>query len=147
MEIHGRKAIQAAPNICYRLLIDPDVLVEAMPGLKSMEAVGAGRHRAEIDIGVPGLRGHYTGVMSLQDAVENQSFRLKMEGEGPSGTLFIELAVRFEETATGSDVFYDGEAHFEGSIAGAGQRLLSGAVSLLMNQFFGRIAKKARRTS
>ncbi len=147
MEIHGRKAIQAAPSVSYRLLIDPEVLVDAMPGLKKLEDAGGGRYRAEIDIGIPGLRGGYTGIIAFEDVLENQSFRLKMDGEGPNGTLFIALQVRFEETEKGSIVLYDGEAHFEGGMARVGQRVLSGAASLLMSQFFGRIAKMARKTT
>ncbi|NMP22859.1 SRPBCC domain-containing protein [Sulfobacillus harzensis] len=145
MEISGRKIIAATPSVCYHLLTDPDTLVDTMPGLTRMESEGENRYVVELVMGVPALRGRYRGVMAIEDAVENQAYRLLLEGEGPLGTIRMELAVHFESVDKGTEVTYQGVATMGSSQAGVAQKILSGATTLLMNQFFNNIAKAAKK--
>lgn len=145
MDIKGHKIINASPSICYRLLTDPEILIRTMPGLKSMEAVNEGndqgKYNAELEVGVAAIRGHYSGTMTIEDPVENESYRLMLDGQGPGGFVVINMTVRFEQVAEGCDVIYEGEAKVGGTVAGVGQRMLSGIASFILNQFFGNVAK------
>lgn len=137
--------IEASPDVCYRLLTDPDVLVRTMPGLKRMTAREDGTYEAEMEMGVAAIRGRYSGTLAIQDRVEGTSYRLVMDGQGPGGFVNVNLSVRFDAVPEGCDVSYDGEAKVGGTVAGVGQRMISGVASFIMNQFFSNIAKEAKQ--
>ncbi len=145
MQLNGQKLIEASPEVCFRLFIDPEVLVRTMPGLKHLEPAGQGTYAAEMEMGVAAIRGHYSGTMTIKDVVEDKSYRLAMEGQGPGGFVNVDIAVHFEPDEKGCQVVYDGEAKVGGTVAGVGQRMLSGVAGFIMNQFFGNVAKEARK--
>lgn len=144
MQIKGHKLIDASPAQCYRALTDPGTLVKTMPGLKSMSEREDGRYQAELEMGVAAIRGRYAGVMTIEDTVPNQSYRLVMEGQGPGGFVNVNMQVRFDEHPSGCDVTYDGEARVGGTVAGVGQRMLSGVASFIVNQFFNNVAREVK---
>ncbi|MCY0897832.1 MAG: carbon monoxide dehydrogenase subunit G [Firmicutes bacterium] len=145
MQLKGHKVIEASPDVCYQLLTDPEVLVRTMPGLKRMEATDDGTYQAEMEMGVAAIRGRYAGTMAIQDRVEGSSYRLVMDGQGPGGFVNVNLAVRFDPVPNGCEVSYDGEAKVGGTVAGVGQRMISGVASFIMNQFFNNVAKEAKQ--
>ncbi len=145
MQLKGHKLVEASPAVCYRLLTDPEVLVRTMPGLKRMEPTGEGTYAADLEMGVAAIRGRYAGTMAIQDAVEGSSYRLIMDGQGPGGFVNVNMLVQFQEAEKGCDVAYEGEAKVGGTVAGVGQRMLSGVASFIMNQFFTSVAKEAKK--
>lgn len=144
MQIKGHKLINASPAKCYQALTDPDTLVKTMPGLKSMARREDGRYQAELEMGVAAIRGRYAGAMTIEDAVPNQSYRLVMEGQGPGGFVNVNMQVRFDVHTSGSDVIYEGEVKVGGTVAGVGQRMLSGVGSFIVNQFFNNVAREVK---
>ena len=143
MQLKGHKLFDANVARCYDLLTDPQILVRTMPGLKTMEPLGEGRFSAEFEVGVAAVRGHYAGTIVLEEAGDKQSYCLTMEGQGASGFVTLDLAVRFKEAGSGCDVIYDGEAKVGGTVASVGQRMLSMVASFITKQFFGNVAKEA----
>lgn len=107
------------PATCYQALTDPATLVKTMPGLKSMTEREDGKYQAELEIGMGAIRGQYAGVMTIEDAVPNQSYRLMMEGQGQGG-FNVNMQVRFDENTAGCDVRYEGDAAVGGTVAGVG---------------------------
>lgn len=145
MQLKGHKLIEASPALCYRLLTDPEVLVRTMPGLKRMEPVGDNTYAADLEMGVAAIRGKYAGTMAIEEPVEGSSYRLVMDGQGPGGFVSINMRVTFQEAEKGCDVVYEGEAKVGGTVAGVGQRMLSGVASFIMNQFFTAVGKEAKK--
>lgn len=145
MRLEGHKVIEAEPMLCYKLLTDPEVLVRTMPGLKAMEPLGDNQYRADMEMGVAAIRGRYSGTMAIEDAKEGSSYRLKMDGQGPGGFVSVNIEVSFAPSEKGCDVQYQGDAKVGGTVAGVGQRMLSGVASFIMNQFFSQVAKEAKK--
>lgn len=145
MQLKGHKMIDASPAVCYRLLTDPEVLVRTMPGLKRMEPTGDNTYEADLEMGVAAIRGRYNGTLSFRDTVEGSSYRMVMEGQGPGGFVNVDMTVQFQEQDQGCDVTYEGEAKVGGTVAGVGQRMLSGVASFIVNQFFGHVANEAKK--
>ena len=144
MQLKGQKSIEASPEVCFRLLTDPAVLVRTMPGLKRMEPMGDGTYQADMEMGVAAIRGRYSGTLAMQDIVPNTSYRMVMDGQGPGGFVNVNLSVQFVPQEASCNVVYEGEAKVGGTVAGVGQRMLSGVATFIMNQFFGNVAKEAR---
>ncbi len=145
MRLQGHKLIEADPKLCYQLLTDPAVLVRTMPGLKKLEPTGDNNYTAEMEMGVAAIRGRYQGTMSIQDPQEGSSYRLVMDGQGPGGFVSVNMQVTFEDNERGCDIAYDGEAKVGGTVAGVGQRMLSGVATYIMNQFFTAVGKEAKK--
>lgn len=147
MQLKGHKRIDAPAAVCYRLLTEPESLVKTMPGLKRMTATDDGKYQAELEMGVAAIKGRYVGVMSIEDAVPHESYRLVMDGQGPGGFVRVDMMVRFQDMDQGCDVHYEGEAKVGGTVAGVGQRMLSGVASFITNTFFGNVAREAKNAS
>jgi carbon monoxide dehydrogenase subunit G len=147
MQLKGQKTVEASPAVCFQLLTDPEVLVRTMPGLKKMEPMDDGTYQADMEMGVAAIRGKYSGTMELRDVVPDVSYHLLMKGQGPGGFVDIDLAVSFAAAGSGCNVVYEGEAKVGGTVAGVGQRMISGVASFIMNQFFNRVAEEAKKVS
>lgn len=148
MRLNGRVTVPADPKTTYELLTDPEVLTQAMPGLKSLAPIdsgpGAVNYSADMEVGVAAIKGKYNGTMSVIDPEPGVGYRLAVSGQGPGGFVEISLQIHLTGAANGTDVGYDGEAKVGGTIAGVGQRMMSGVASLLLKQFFQGIGKVAK---
>jgi hypothetical protein len=149
MKLDGHKIIPTSPANAYRLLTDPQVLVRTMPGLKSMTPKDDEPkvYKAELEMGVAAIKGKYQGEMRMEDMVEGASYRLRMHGQGPGGFVDVNMAVSLEPIDAGSDLHYLGDANVGGTVAGVGQRVLSGVANIIIGQFFTAMAKEAANLS
>lgn len=145
MQLNGHKIISAPPDTTFDLLTDPDVLVKTMPGLKKLTPTDPYRYEAEMEIGVAAIKGRYNGSMAMTDVIVGQSYRLLMSGQGPTGFVEVNMLVELSLVSEGTDLHYQGEAKVGGTLAGVGQRMLSGVASLIMGQFFNAMAKEAKK--
>lgn len=145
MRVSGTKTFPISPSKAYQLLVNPDVIVKAMPGLKSLKQVSESFYEADIEIGVAGIKGRYQGSIAMKDIVEPEKYTLAVKGEGPMGFMEAEVGlVLTADEGDGTVVHYDGEAKVGGTVAGVGQRVLSGVSKLLINQFFAGIEREAK---
>lgn len=145
MQLSGNKVFPTSPGQTFALLTNPDVIIRCMPGLKSLKPVGNNQFDAELEVGVPGIKGAYQGNLQLADINPGESYRMRVTGEGPMGFMESEVQVRLVEDEEGTQVNYQGEAKVGGTVAGVGQRMLSGVAKLLINQFFNGVVKEAKQ--
>jgi hypothetical protein len=147
MKLDGHKIMAVGPVQAYELLIDPEVLVRTMPGLKSLTPNGEGGYHAEMEMGVAAIKGKYSGEMRMEDMHPGESYRLRMHGQGPGGFVDVNMTVTLSSTPEGSDLHYQGDANVGGTIAGVGQRVLSGVANIIIGQFFSAMAKEADKVA
>ncbi|POB09519.1 carbon monoxide dehydrogenase [Sulfobacillus sp. hq2] len=147
MEIDNHKVIDATAETTFGLLMDPAVLVEAMPGLKRMTPEGDNIFHVEMELGIPGFKGKYAGTMQIDQIKAPVFYHLHLSGNGPAGT--IEMDLRITLTASGNgqqtDLHYEGEGQFGSPSSGVAQKVLSGASSVILGQFFSEISKRAHK--
>ncbi|KUO96874.1 CoxG family protein [Ferroacidibacillus organovorans] len=146
MQLEGTKEFPTNPQDTYSLMTDPDVLVTAMPGLKSLKKTSDYHYEAQIEVGVAGIKGQYQGVLEMRDVQPGSCYTLVINGQGPTGFMEASVHVRFEENTgekPGCTMHYSGNAHVGGTVAGVGQRMLSGVAKLLINQFFKSLVTQA----
>lgn len=143
MEIQNQVAIDAEPSIVYHVLTTPDYLLKTMPGLKQLTPEGENRFQAVLELGVAAVRGRYTGIMSILDPEPPHRYRLAMEGKGPGAFVNLSMDIAIDPTETGSMVQFQGTAQVGGTIAGVGQRIMSGVANMVLGQFFQAVAKEA----
>ena len=101
------------------------MLAGTLPGCEALERVDDDTLAGRLRVNVGPVRGDFRGRLTLGDLAPPESYRLKLDGRGPSGFLSGEGTVRLEETAAGGTTLrYDLDAQVGGKIAGLGQRLL-----------------------
>ena len=147
MLLDGHRVIHATRVQTYKLLWDPDVLLRAMPGLKSLTEIGSGVYQAEMEMGVAAIKGKYSGEMRMEDTGPGESYGLRMHGTGPGGFIDVNMSVILSESPHGTELHYSGTANVQGTIAGVGQRVLSGVANIIIGQFFSALAKEAKHVA
>ena len=145
MHLSGEKVFPTTPLETYQLLTDPSVITKAMPGLKSLEPESETRFKAQMEVGVAGIKGSYDGELEMADIAPGEHYRLLIKGEGSMGFMESDVTVTLTADGDGTKVPYDGEAKVGGKVAGVGQRMLSGVAKLLVNQFFNGVLKAAKQ--
>ncbi|MFB5189716.1 CoxG family protein [Alicyclobacillus fastidiosus] len=143
MQINGTKTVQLTQDQTYQLLTDPAVLTRAIPGVKQLTEISKHRYEADLEIGVAGIKGRYKGDIRMTDVIEGQAFRLRITGEGPMGFLEADVRISLQAQTSGTLISYAGDATVGGTVAGVGQRVLSGVAKLLIGQFFNGIVKES----
>lgn len=146
MHISGEKSFPTSPMATYELLTDPSVIMKAMPGLKSLDEESDNRYKAQMEVGVAGIKGRYDGELEMTDSIPGEQYRLVIKGEGSMGFMESDVIVTLTPEGEGTKVAYNGEANVGGKVAGVGQRMLSGVAKLLINQFFSGVLKAANQS-
>jgi 2-furoyl-CoA dehydrogenase large subunit len=141
----GSVELNAAPDAVWRLLLDPDTLAAVVPGCEELEQTGPDSFRAEVMIGVAGIKGLYSAEIELRDKVENESVRLVGKASGALGFGQGEGRVRLEAIADGrTKLSYSYRANVGGKVAAVGQRMLGTVTKILIGQFFRGFDRRLR---
>ncbi len=148
----GAFEVAALPRDVWNALLDPESLRAVIPGCKRLDLVSPNHYRAEVSLGVGPVKGRFIASVRLSDLVEHRSARLEGELNGPLGAASGGGTVRLSEAGEGTHIDYDYAVSVGGKAAQVGARLLEGATSVVMRQFFERLAghvktpaKKERR--
>jgi hypothetical protein len=114
--------------------MDPEVLSRTLPGCERLERSGENAFAGALNVQVGPVKGAFQGTLELTDLRPPESYRMKLQGQGPQGFLTGEGEVRLEESPDGTLVHYDLDAQTGGRIAGVGQRLLESSAKVIARQ-------------
>ncbi|MEW5987870.1 MAG: carbon monoxide dehydrogenase subunit G [Chloroflexota bacterium] len=134
MKIEGSYTFQAPRDVVWQALQDPDVLVKVMPGCERLEAIGEHEYQGAMKIRVGPMQGAFDGKIALADLTPPETYRMKVNGNGPLGFVNGEGQVRLESQDGVTVMHYEGEAQVGGRVASVGQRLLDSSARALTQQ-------------
>jgi uncharacterized protein len=141
MEISGSYSLSAPRELVWSALLDPDIIKRALPGCESLEQTGAGTYTARLNVDVAQVRGVYDGVARVLETQQPESFRLVVDATGTRGIFHGDGVVQLD--AQGADatvVRYSGQAQLGGAIGSIAAQVARGAASMLLKQYFARLA-------
>ena len=137
MKVSGQANLSGARSQVWATLLDGDALQGCLPGVQRFEQVGDNQWEVTMSVGLAGIKGTYTGRVSMTDQTPETSYRLNVEGQGGGnrirGTGLISLA---DAPDGGTTITYEGDANIAGTLAMVGQRLFQPAIKMLADQFF-----------
>jgi len=126
--VEGRYEFPAPRATVYDLLHDPQVLVKALPGGKSLVQTAEGKYDGVMSVGVgPVSAAAFDVRVELYDHVRPESFAMRIDGKGPIGFTRGTATVALEELNGVTTMHYRADLQVGGRIAGVGQRLLDSA--------------------
>lgn len=144
IELVGERTIAAGQQMLWKLLNDPQVLMQCIPGCNTVNVIGEDRYEMGLKLQVGSVSGSYLGTVAIRDKREPEHFVLDIEGQGSIG--YMKGSARFELTPVddaSTTLKYDGSGEVGGVVAGVGQRVLAGVAKFLVGQFFKALDKEA----
>jgi carbon monoxide dehydrogenase subunit G len=142
LHVEGSYTFKAPRDQVYRLLLDPESLKTCIPGCESMALVGPDTYEATVKVGIAAVKGTYKGQVRISDKVEPEQYRMAIEGKGGPGFGKGSALITLVEAEGTTIVKVAGGGQVGGLIAGVAQRLVGGVSKMMMDQFFGCMAKK-----
>lgn len=138
MKVDGSVMMSGPQQAVYDTLSDPDTLRQCLPGCEKFDEVSPGRYETVLKAGVAGVRGTFTGTVTLSDATAPESYTLTVEGSFSGG--FVKGVGKISLAPDGdgekTKVSYLGDGQVGGPLASVGQRLMAPAAKMVVNQFF-----------
>ena len=134
MDLTGTYTFDAPRDKVWQALMDPEVLVNIMPGCEKLEEIGQNEYQTMLKIKVGPVQGKFKGNIELLDINEPDSYRMKVDGKGPSGFMKGDGQVKLESQGDSTLMHYTGTAQVGGRIASVGQRLLDSSAKAITKQ-------------
>jgi carbon monoxide dehydrogenase subunit G len=138
MKINSTYTFPARAEIVWDLLLDPQVLLQVIPGLESVDVKPTGEILATAMVGVGPVKGRFTGTLRLLD--QQRPVHVRIVGEGKGGPGFMKGTCILDALEEGEStlVKYQAEVQIGGPLATVGQRLVDAATNSIMQQGFDR---------
>jgi carbon monoxide dehydrogenase subunit G len=144
--VEGQFAFEeAAPLRVWEFLTDANRIAQCLPGCEKLEQTGEGTYDLHMRIGIGPVSGVFTGSIRLHDLQPALEYRMSVNGRGAPGFVNGEGAVRLQPQDSGTLLHYSGDVNAGGPIASVGQRMISGAARMVIDQFFKCVSSKLTR--
>jgi len=141
MKIEGEFLFdKATPTAVWNFLTDPDRIARCLPGCEKLVPLDDGTYEMTLIFGVGAIRGKFGGTIRLHDIHAMTDYRMNVSGSGTVGFVNGEGTIRLEPDDAGIHVSYTGDVAAGGPIAAVGQRMMSGAARMIIDQFFKCVA-------
>jgi len=147
VKVSGTQLLNAPRDRVWQLLNDPAFLKMCLPGCESLEATGPDQYQATLTVGIAMVKGKYSGSVALSEKEPPQRFKMQVEGKGTGGFMQGIGLLELSDDPQGTKVTYQGDVQVGGPIASVGQRLLDGAVKMMVAQFFSAVNKQLAASS
>jgi uncharacterized protein len=124
MKINGEYTFDGPREEVWKILRDPDVLILALPGTKSLKQVGENQYEGELQVRIGPIAGAFGGKLTVSNEIPPENVTLTVEGTGKIG--FAKGSgdvVLIDQGSAKTLVKYDGELQIGGKVASVGQRL------------------------
>ncbi len=136
MKLSGSYEFNATPEKVWQTLTDPQSLSACIPGCEKMEALGNDEYAATVTVSMGPIRSKFDATVKMLDMKPYESYRLIIEGKGPSGFVRGESQVRLAADNGKTTVNVDSESSSGGLLARVGQRMMESFAKSMMDRFF-----------
>jgi carbon monoxide dehydrogenase subunit G len=143
MKLSGSYEFDANAAKVWDALTDPESLQQCIPGCEGLRHQGNNVYEAELTVGVGPIRGKYKAKISMEDQVQNSSYRLVVQGTGATGFVNGDAQITLVETNGKTTVTVDADSQAGGPVMRVGQRLMGSVGKTMMDRFFSCMQKSA----
>ncbi len=139
MKLSAAQQIDAAPETVWDALMNPEILMAAIPGCKEMTGNPEDGFEAVVVQKVGPVKATFKGQITLSDMDPPNRVSITGEGKGgPAGFAKGGADVTLTAKDGGTELGYDVEAKVGGKLAQLGGRIIDGFAKKMADQFFTR---------
>jgi uncharacterized protein len=143
MKIEGQFSFAGiAPLAVWDFLTDANRIAECLPGCNKLEQTGDGSYDLQMRFGIGAISGIFAGSIRLHDLQPTSEYQMTVNGSGAPGFVQGEGTIQISSDDNGALLSYSGDVSAGGAIASLGQRMISGAARMVIDQFFKCVAGK-----
>lgn len=142
MKMNGSYTLKAPIEKVWAFLMDPDSIAKVLPGCKSLKETQTDQFEGTLEIGIDAVKGSYSGSVQLLDKERPTSYRMIIDGNGKRGFVKGEASIGLEAQDEETVLSYHADTQVGGLIANVGQRMLSGAAKMIVNQSLKKLDKE-----
>ena len=145
MEFKGEYNIPAEREQVWKLLNDPQVLQDCIPGCERFTGDPESGYEAVVRVGLGPMKLVFSADIKMTDMQPPSGYSMQVSGgAGDAGTGRADIKVTLSEQGEEETLLqYRALAQVQGKIARLGSRLINSSANLLARQFFGAFAKRA----
>ena len=136
MKLSGSYEFNATPEMVWQTLTNPTSLSACIPGCEKLEEVGKDEYSATVTISMGPIRSKFNASVKMLDQQPYESYRLVIEGNGPSGFVKGESQVKLADNDGNTTVTVDSDSSSGGLLARVGQRMMESFAKSMMDRFF-----------
>jgi hypothetical protein len=134
MNIEGTYTFAAPRDVVWPMMLDPDVLANAMPGCEKLEQTGENSYSGILNIRVGPVQGRFNGTIDLSEINAPEGYQLTLKGNGAPGFVNGTGTMELVDEGDSCTVKYTSDAQVGGRLAGVGQRLLETSARAIVRQ-------------
>jgi carbon monoxide dehydrogenase subunit G len=136
MKITGEHAFVSSRERVWAALEDPQMLANALPGVKRLDVTGPDEYALTVSVGVGSVKGTYDGTFRITDKQERESCTVRANASGGPGSVEAVAQMRMRDGDNGGALMtYEADANVTGPLAGVGQRLIGSAAKRTTREF------------
>lgn len=150
MNIEGEYVFDGPRTEVWKLVRDPQVLMQCLPGTQRVQKISDNEFRGEIVLRIGPFSGTFAGCVMVSDEIPPEACKLTVEGSGKLGFLKGSGQVIMKELDGQKTLMhYTGEVQIGGNIASVGQRLFDMVSKSMVKQGLDKLNEilKANRES
>jgi carbon monoxide dehydrogenase subunit G len=140
MNIEGTYTVQAPPDHVWDSLMDPQVLLNIIPGIEKLEKLDGNTYELTIQIKHAPLKGSYHGHITVTDQHFPRHYCIEIRGEGRQTLFSGNGNVQLNEQNNNTIITYQGELKQDRRSSLLPPSVLKGAAKLLIQQFFAALS-------
>jgi len=140
MKLSGEYTFDAPREEVWKIFRDPDVLMLALPGTKSLKQISENEYEGELQVRIGPITGSFGGKLTVSNERPPESVTLTVEGGGKIG--FVKGAgdvILVNQGEGRTLVRYSGEIQIGGKVASVGQRLFDTVSKTMIEQGFNKL--------
>jgi len=135
MKLNGEYTFDGPRQEVWKILRDPDLLILALPGTKSLKQIGENEYEGELQVRIGPITGSFGGKLTVSNEQLHESLTLTVEGtrkigfvKGSGDVVFI------DQGDVKTTIKYSGEIQIGGRVASVGQRLFDTVSKSMIDQ-------------
>ena len=136
MKLSGSYEFDTGPEKVWQILTDPEALKSCIPGCEKMDALGNNEYAATVTISMGPIRSKFDAKVTMVDLQPFESYKLIVEGNGPSGFVRGESQIKLTGSGNKTTVDVDSDSSSGGLLARVGQRMVESFARSMMDRFF-----------
>jgi uncharacterized protein len=149
MKLDGTVTIAASREKVFNSLIDPNLVSQCAPGLKSVEILEPGkRFKVVVGLGFGAVAMTFEVEIEFTQLNPPESASLKAHGKAPGNAVDVISEMHLTEIASNkTDLAWTADVNLVGSVAGLANRMLGGLTKKMSTTFFDCFRQKIEESS